>query len=151
MAVADAHSNFIMIDVGAYGRDNDSTIFNESGMGKAFQDGRLNIPNPREIPGTDVVMPFYLVGDEAFPVRTNIMRPYARRDIHYFKRVFNYRLSAARRTVECAFGILVRKFGIFQTNIATIVELAKGSIRSACVLHNYIRQRGNDSDSYLRK
>lgn len=63
MAVADAHGNFIMIDVGAYGRDNDSTIFNESGMGKAFQDGRLNIPNPREIPGTDVVMPFYLVGE----------------------------------------------------------------------------------------
>lgn len=149
MAVADAHSNFIMIDVGAYGRDNDSTIFNESGMGKAFRDGRLNIPNPREIPGTDVVMPFYLVGDEAFPLRTNIMRPYARRDLHYSKRVFNYRLSTARRTVECAFGILVRKFGIFQTNIATNVKLAEGSIRSACVLHNYIRQRGNDNDSIL--
>lgn len=27
--------------------------------------------------------------------------------------------------------------------------MAEDSIRSACVLHNYIRQRGNDNDSIL--
>lgn len=149
MAIADANSNFIMIDVGAYGRNNDSSIFNESTMGKAFTLNRLNVPNPREMPDTVTVMPFYLVGDEAFPLRNNLMRPYARRQLDYSKRIFNYRLSTARRTVECAFGILTKKFGIFQKSIATNVELAEASIRSACVLHNYIRQ--NEGDGILEK
>ena len=144
MAIADTNSNFIMIDVGAYGRNNDSSVFNESTMGKSFMSSRLNVPNPREMPGTDILMPFYLVGDEAFPLRNNLMRPYARRQLDYSKRIFNYRLSAARRTVECAFGILTKKFGIFQKPIATNVELAEASIRSSCVLHNYTRQIEGD-------
>lgn len=46
MAVADAKSNFIFIDVGAYGGENDSTIFTEPTMGKAFKVNALNIPDP---------------------------------------------------------------------------------------------------------
>jgi hypothetical protein len=36
LAVADADCNFMLIDVGGYGRVNDSKIFSESSMGKAF-------------------------------------------------------------------------------------------------------------------
>ncbi|XP_031342315.1 uncharacterized protein LOC116170224 [Photinus pyralis] len=149
MAVADAKSNFILIDVGAYGRDNDSTVFSESTMGRAFKANALNIPGSQEIINTDINMPFYLVGDEAFPLSENLMRPYARRQLNFANRIFNYRLSRARRTVECAFGILTKKFGIFQKAIETDIQLTEGSIKSACVIHNFVRQTQNESDKSL--
>lgn len=149
MAVADSKCNFILIDVGAYGRANDSSIFSESSMGSAFKSNTLNIPDPKAITDTNINMPFYLVGDEAFPLSKNLMRPYARRQLDFPSRIFNYRLSRARRTVECAFGILTKKFGIFQKAIETNIDLTEDTIKCACVLHNYIRQSQNENDKIL--
>lgn len=134
--MADAECNFILVDVGGFGRDNDSKIFSESAMGKAFNGNKLNIPAQQNIIGTDIEMHFYFVGDEAFPLRTNLMRPYPRGQLNNEKRLFNYRLSRARRTVEHAFGILVRKFGLFTHSISTGLKLAEASIKSVCVLHD---------------
>ena len=93
-------------------------------------DNVQNDPNPQEMASTDILMPFYLVGVTAFPLQNNLMRPYARRQLDYSKRIFTYRLSATHGTVECAFRILTKKFCIFQKPIATNVELAE-----ACLLY----------------
>ena len=42
--VADANCCFTLIDVGAHGPDNDSSVFSNSNFGKAFSSGDLNIP-----------------------------------------------------------------------------------------------------------
>lgn len=123
-----------------------STVFSESSMGKAFSSNTLNIPDIQEIPNTDIKLPFYLVGYEAFPMKKNLMWPYDRRQLNYSNIVFNYRVSRARRTVECAFGILTKKFRIFQKSIETNIELTEGSIKAACVLHNLIRQNQTEYD-----
>ena len=36
-------------------------------MGRSFLSGHLDIPQPSEILHTDIKVPFYLIGDEAFP------------------------------------------------------------------------------------
>ena len=42
-------------------------------MGReSFLCGRLDIPESREIPNTTTKTPFFLVGDEAFPLKPNI-------------------------------------------------------------------------------
>jgi hypothetical protein len=84
----------------------------------AFNGNKLNIPAQQNIIGPEIEMSFYFVADEAFSLRTNLMRPYARIQLNNEKRLFNYRLSRARRTVECAFGILVRTFGLFTHSIS---------------------------------
>jgi hypothetical protein len=99
--------------------------------------------------------PFFSVGDEAFPLKPNFMRPYRKKDLDYPKRIFNYQITRARRTVECSFGMLTKKFGVLQTSIETRVEIAEEVVKSACVLHifmqkektfNYFHGGGDASD-----
>jgi hypothetical protein len=56
-------------------------------------------------------------------------------------RLSNYRLSRARRFVECAFGILSNKWRIFHSSIIIHPQSAKHIIKAACVLHNFVRRR----------
>lgn len=57
------------------------------------------------------------------------------------KRIFNYRLSRARRNVESAFGILSNKWEIFHKPMNVNLDLAKFIIKTCCCLHNYVRSR----------
>jgi hypothetical protein len=60
MAIADANC-FTVIDVGAYRRQSDSSVFNKSNMGNAFFSGRLGILNPHEIPQTTIKILFFFL------------------------------------------------------------------------------------------
>jgi hypothetical protein len=68
------------------------------------------------------------------------MRPYPRKDLDYSNRKFNYRITRARRIVECSFGMLTKKFGVLQTAMETRVEIAEEVVKSACLLHNFIQK-----------
>ena len=55
-----------------------------------FRTRHLALPPPRALPGTSAVIPFVFVGDEAFPLRTNLMKTYPRRYLPESEAVFNY-------------------------------------------------------------
>jgi hypothetical protein len=82
----------------------------------------------------------YFVGDEAFPLKPNLMRPFPRWELDFIETIFNGQLSSTRRTIECAFGLLIKKFGMFQKAFGTIVDMTECTIKSACVVYNYIRK-----------
>ncbi|XP_060845266.1 uncharacterized protein LOC132924841 [Rhopalosiphum padi] len=118
MAVADANYKFIMIDVGAYGKDSDGGILSNSNILKRLENKTLKLPYPKKLPNSNVTGPYTFIADEAFPLRTYIMRPYPRRLLNdENKSYFNYRLSRARMTIECAFGIASAKFRILQKSM----------------------------------
>lgn len=68
--------------------------------------GQVNTPPPTELPGTANKEHYVLIADEAFPLQTNLLKPFARRDQEHdmLKKIYNYRLSRACRVVENAFG-----------------------------------------------
>lgn len=66
MAICDYRYRLIAIDVGAQGRQSDGGVFKNSKMGKKFFNGTFDLPDPSEIFPGGPVLPFYLVGDEAF-------------------------------------------------------------------------------------
>eukprot|EP00102_Acyrthosiphon_pisum_P021175 XP_016658385.1 PREDICTED: uncharacterized protein LOC107883237 [Acyrthosiphon pisum] len=102
MAVVDADYCFTTIDVGAYGRESDSTVFKDYPFGKKLYSEELNLPAPTCLPNTaDSPQPFVIVADDAFGLHKNVLRPYPGRGLTDKRRIFNYRLSRARRIVEC--------------------------------------------------
>jgi hypothetical protein len=83
-------------------------------------------------------MLYHMVADETFPLRDDIMKPYASRHLTTEQRLFNYRLSRARRVVENAFGIMCNRFRVFLTTIALAPEKVQSLVLAACALHNFL-------------
>jgi hypothetical protein len=112
--------------------------------GKAWMSNKVGAPKSSIIPGTNKAMPNYLVGDAAFPLLSNMMRPYTKprnRNFNDKERIFNYRLSRARRVVENAFGIMASRFRIFRKPIVAHVETLDVIIMASVCLHNFLCTR----------
>uniref|UniRef100_A0A6P7FDT2 Nuclease HARBI1 n=1 Tax=Diabrotica virgifera virgifera TaxID=50390 RepID=A0A6P7FDT2_DIAVI len=141
LGLVDAHYKFIAVDIGSYGKNSDGGIFASSNLGKALEQGILHIPEETMFPGTDIMSPYVIIGDSAFPLKTNLMRPYpepqANNDIK--KRIFNYRLCRSRRVVENAFGILAQKFRIYMRKLNSKPGNVENIILATCILHNFLR------------
>ena len=99
LALVDAHKRFIWFDIGANGRNNDAGIFAQSGLATALQNQSLKLPPPKAPEGWHTDLPYVIVGDEAFPLKTYIRKPYPSKGLSADERVYNYRLSRARNTV----------------------------------------------------
>ena len=141
LAVVDAQYNFVAVDIGGYGKQSDGSVFSNSAIGRLLKSQNLDFPANEPLRGTkDPALPFVLVGDEAFPLLENLMRPYPGDCLTEEKRVFNYRLSRARRVVESAFGILVSRFRCFRRPLLLQPKNAIAIIKGAVVLHNFLRK-----------
>lgn len=128
-----------MVDVGAAGRQSDGGVFQASEIGQKFINNEMNVPAAAPLVSGGPELPFVLVGDEAFALSEFMMRPYPRcNELNLRKRVFNYRLSRARRIIECAFGTLVRIFQVLASPMKTSL-LVNIQVVNACVcLHNFL-------------
>ena len=78
--------------------------------GKALEEGTMNFPLPCCPPGGNEQMPYVLVGDDAFALKTYLMKPYAQQGLDAEKLVYNNRHSRARRILENLFGILANRW-----------------------------------------
>ena len=108
LALVDANLKFIAIDVGARGRNSDGGIFANSNLGKGIDQGTFDFPPEEALPGAEHLgpVPYVIIGDEAFPLKPNIMRPYPGRGCPEVEKVYNYRHSRATRVVQNGFGVL---------------------------------------------
>jgi hypothetical protein len=127
-ALVDGDYCFRYIDVGRNGRASDSSIFRKSTLNLSMENNELNLP-PNSV----------IVGDDAFPLRTNLLKPYSHVNLMLKQRVFNYRLSRARKMVENAFGIIASRFRVSGRPIEVKVETVDLIVKASCVLHNWLR------------
>ncbi|RZF43630.1 hypothetical protein LSTR_LSTR009227 [Laodelphax striatellus] len=149
LALVDANYKFVIIDVGGYGKSSDGGLLTKLILGKRLDEGTLNIPAPRQLPNSVDAYPYVIIGDEAFPLKTNLLRPYpgssARDDER--KKIYNYRLSRALAGRRNAFGIMTQKFRIFYGRIHVNPENADKIVMAACFLHNYLRDENIPKDN----
>ena len=149
LAVVDANYKFIYVDIGQYGRISDGGVFNNSSLSSALEHNVLQIPKPAAIDGTKLVVPYVFVADDAFSLQSNILKPYAFRKCSQEQRVFNYRLSRARRMVESAFGILSARFRVLKTTIPLHPDKVQNVVMAACCLHNFLLRNDASSSLYV--
>ena len=146
MAVVGPKSEFIFADVGCQGRISDGGVLGNTVFYKALQSLQLQILEPKPLPETESmiveewcpILPHYFVGDSAFSLTPNLMNPCPNKGLTEEQRIFNFRLSRARRVSENAFGILSSKFGVFHTTLCVKPENAISLVHACLVLHNFL-------------
>ena len=141
LAVVDADYQFLWADVGANGSSSDCGIFNDSELEPALRNGTLGFPQPEPLPNDDTDTPFFIAADDAFPLRTYMIKPFSHRYLSREERIYNYRTSRGRRVVENAFGILANRFRCLLTTIGTTPETAVKIVKACLCLHNLMRER----------
>ena len=100
-----ADYKFLYVNVGCNGRISDGGVFRNSSLSNALSLNTLNIRL-----SDSESRPYVVVADDAFPLKTYMMKLYAFKNLCTEIRVFNYHISRARRVVENTFGILVNRF-----------------------------------------
>lgn len=87
-------------------------------MGQALETEQLNLHTTETPEGwRDHPFPYFLVGDEALALKQQMQRPCSEGELPEVRRIFNHRLSRARRVIENAFGILAARWRIFHRPI----------------------------------
>ncbi|CAL4245265.1 unnamed protein product, partial [Meganyctiphanes norvegica] len=138
LAVANAKYEFIYAEVDASGQDSVDGVWTNSSLRKIFENGNANIPSRGIVPNSSCKLPFVLIGDDAFPLKSYLMKPFPNKSQSNTKRIFSYRLSRAQKVVENAFGILGSKFGILNKTIPFAPEKVKDIIMACVSLHNLL-------------
>ncbi|XP_005181879.3 uncharacterized protein LOC101887897 [Musca domestica] len=141
MAVVDAEYNFLYVDVGCNGRVSDGGVFGDCTFQRALNNNELNLPLPKPLPGRQANVPFVLVADDAFRMQKHLLKPYPGKSLSAGQRIFNYRLSRARRVVENAFGIMVKRFQIFSRPSKLNAEKTTSTTLACCALHNFLLKK----------
>ena len=150
LAIVDADYKFIYVDIGCNGRISDGGVFKNCNLYSMLEENKMKIPKPKNLPGTTIACPYHIVAHDAFPSKEYIMKPYSQIGLTRDRRVFNYRLSRARRVVENAFGILSNRFRVFMTPMALVPEKVKVITMACCCLHNFLRSRIAANDVYMQ-
>lgn len=134
LAACDFRYRFTMIDIGVYESQSDGGIFRRNILRLDYDN--LNIPKEIQLPDTKMNIPYFLVANEAFPLKQLILRPYSGKNLSRTQNIFNYRLSRARQTIENSFGVLVARWTILKT-INAKIENVDSIVKTVMVLHNY--------------
>lgn len=140
LALVDANYKFLYIDVGCNGRISDGGVFTNCSLSRALENNLLNVPVGRQLGCTDSdePVPFVIVADDAFALRSYLLKPFPFTNQPAPNRIFNYRLSRARRVVENAFGLISARFRILRRPMEVAPETVKQIVLCICALHNYL-------------
>lgn len=86
MALVNANYNFVYTDVGAKGRLPDGGVFSRW---NGLYNNTLNLPQPKQLPCRQKPIPYAIVADDAFPLNSNIIKPYSFQNQNVKERIFN--------------------------------------------------------------
>ena len=113
-------------------------MFGNTEFAQKLANNELRISVGKRLPNTEEVIPFVFLGDEIFALQHHFMKPFQRTYTGVQHKIFNYRLSRARMSIERAFGLLVSKWRIFKSLIAFYLEHIDSIIGACICLHNFL-------------
>ena len=143
LVICDSNYCFTLFNLGQCGSNNDCDVLANSAVGEMMENDKRGIPAPFKLRSCSFdPLPYFFVGDEIFLLKTWLMRSLPEK-LDDNQRIFNYRLSRARLTIENNFGILAARWRIFYTPITGSVENVEKYTLACLALHNYLRLTDN--------
>ncbi|XP_043462833.1 protein ALP1-like [Leptopilina heterotoma] len=142
MAMCDSFCRFSWVDIGDYGSVSDVSAFQQTEFYRKLENNLANLPNPAYLPNSNYISSYFIVGDGIFALKPYMMVPYKRNlRLTRTQQLFNYRLSKARQTIECAFGILSARWQILKNKMSFKLKTSIAVVQALVCLHNFIITR----------
>ena len=91
----------------------------------------------------------FILGDSAYTLESFLLCPYLQPTPKSAEDAFNFYHSSARITVECAFGEIDLRWGIFWKRMMCSLEHAALIIEGAMCLHNFLVDYRDNIDSQI--
>ena len=76
LAVCDGQYKFLLVDIGDAGRQSYGSVYANSHLGYAIDNGLPNFPAPNRIGNSNEAFPYVFLADDAFGLKTYMMQPY---------------------------------------------------------------------------
>jgi hypothetical protein len=143
-AVVDCDYLFRDVVIGWPGSVHDARVFSNSAIFTKGNDQKL-FPREltKEINGEEI--PPLILADPAYPLLPWLLKGYPRNNAAQRReKVFNYRLSRARMTVENTFGRWKGRFTRFSKRVDMGVSALVSVTHASCILHNLCELQKND-------
>ena len=141
LALVDGQYKFRWVDVGTAGSCSVAQIFHTCHLKMKIDDDSIGFPDPAPIAQGGQDVPYFILADDVFSLKTWLMKPYGRTMLTRGEKIANYRISRSRRVVENAFGILVSRFKVMMTTIELPTETVRDVVLTCVVLHNIFRSQ----------
>lgn len=149
MALVDANYCFIFVDAGCQGRLSDGAVFRNTELFKRIEKNELKLPSDETLHGQNINLPYILVADDAFALSNRILKPYSGiYEKGSKERIFNYRLSRARRVVENVFGIMASVFRVLRKPMLLHPDKVTLITITCATLHNFLRSSKTSCANY---
>ena len=126
-AIADADWKFLWYSMETAGGTHDSLAFKVSELGRSLEDKGL----PKD---------YWIAGDDAYACSEYLLTPYAKQSCRGCRERddFNFYQSRCRINVECAFGLLVQRFGVLRRPMRCKLERVVLVVSVCMKLHNIL-------------
>ncbi|XP_057302741.1 uncharacterized protein LOC130636907 [Hydractinia symbiolongicarpus] len=141
-------------NAGCQGRISDGGVLRNRELYHLLNNHRLALPPPKQLPLSEdpawdqldlPEIPYVIVGDDAFALSKNLLKPFSKNTLCDAERIFNYRLSRFRKISENAFGILSARFRIINSTINLSPSKTTSLVMAIVALHNMLMTKSKDS------
>lgn len=107
MALVDANYALIYVGVGTNGRVPDGCVWGNGTLRhtRILKNNTAGLSPDTHMPNNNIILPYVLIGDDAYPLKTYLMKPFPFLEQKNEQRIY-YRMSRACHTVDNAFGIM---------------------------------------------
>lgn len=120
IAICDSARRFTYWDISCLPTTHDSVAWAQSDLGRSFLNG-------------DLPAPYFLVGDAAFTSSPSMVVPYGKAS----NTNFDFVQSSNRMAIECAFGVLIRRWGILWRPLEVAFDRRAALVGCCMRLHNF--------------
>lgn len=140
LGFCDANLRILFVDIGGKGRSHDSNLFEKTSLAAKLRDPNFLPPAiipPFQSANCASSISSFILGDCAFKQTFSLMKPIPNANSLRCK-IYNYRISRARRVIENVFGVMVARFRILSRPIDIGFSHSKKLILALSMLHNFL-------------